>query len=132
MWVAMLLQLSSVLGALTQCYSEELGLDPVWEIEVKFDSLPNGWIAATSAMPAYYRATIYYDTTAMQEALDEFEGGTDAAIRRVVLHELWHVMMWEFTELAELTNAYASRLEEQFVTRIERLPFWQDLCKGAA
>lgn len=132
MWLlaAMLIELASALGAYTQCYAEELGLTDTWKIEVAFDSLPQDWIAATSALPGYYIAYITYDTTALREVFDGFEESTDidAVIRRVVLHELWHVMTWELGELAVAANPYGRRIEEQLATRIERLPLWQDIC----
>ena len=134
MWLAtaVVIKLASVLAGYTQCYSEELGLDKDWKIELAFDSLPHGHIAATGALPSYYRAEITYDTTAIRGALDSFAPDTDvdAVLRRIVIHELWHVMMWEISELATETNRYALRIEEQLVTRISRLPFWQDLCRS--
>ncbi len=133
MWLvaAVVIELAAVLSAYTQCYSAELGLDKEWKIDLTFEPLPEGWVGATYAMPGYYRARIAFDTTAMRQALDSLPDGTDvdAAIRRVVLHELWHVMLWEISELAAKANPYAHRLEEQLATRIERLPLWQDLCR---
>ena len=133
MWLvaAVLIELAVALGAYTECYSAELGLNNDWEISLTFDSLPKGWVAATRAMPGYYRAQIAFDTTSLRESLDMVEPGErDAVLRQVVLHELWHVMVWEIGELAGKANPlYAHRLEEQLLTRIERLPFWQTLCQ---
>ena len=127
---AVLIELSASVSQYTQCYIEELGLDKNWQIDIVFEDLPDGWVAATGARPSYYRASVTYDTTSIRGALDRLGADDDAVLRRLVVHELWHIITWELAEMATHANPYATRIEEQLATRIERMPFWQRLCRG--
>lgn len=105
------------LAQLTYCYSATLRISPPWEININFDTtrIENGWVAATQASVDYHSAIISFDTLLIQRL-------APPQVRRVVVHELWHVVLWELGLLAEETDhVYATRVQEQLVEHASRV-----------
>ena len=123
----------------TLCYAEQMQMlhpeNPYgWILSVEFKNLEGpqewlevpveeeDWVGESDANVMYWTATITYDPTSLSTKPDWY-------LRQTAVHELWHVIMWELAELAEKYNeAWAYQLEEQLNTRIERWPFWLDMC----
>jgi len=100
-----------------------------WQIVVTFEDLPTTSgihvTARTSASPAYYTARIVFDLEAIGNLGDWLRD-------EVIVHELAHVMSWEFVDLllqAERTDSALIptlyRASEQLATRIARMYVWR-------
>jgi len=113
--------LADTLTAYTRCYAEAMNLQN-WEIEISFERVDeDGSEAGTFADPQYFMAEISYDTTAFERRDDEY-------LRWVVVHELFHVWIWQLAEIAqnpELSGGteqttYALLLEERLGSQFAR------------
>ena len=103
-----------------QCYQYHMGLQR-WEITLNLGDFE--YEGATEADPSYLTAEIDIDTT-------ELRYHRDLYIRRLVVHELVHVLLWELTEpLWEADTVKAERNEERLATEIERWEVWPFLCQ---
>ena len=98
---------------LTQCYSSAMHLDR-WDFDVSFVANTDAY-AATLADTIYQIAEIEYDTLNLQ-------GKNEVFLRRTVIHELLHVLLWDLAEEGDLDT------EEQTISSIDRWPLWQRMC----
>jgi hypothetical protein len=104
---------SDYLTRLSVCYAGELEVTPPWQIDIKFSVI--GDYAETAADSDYHEAEIYYDMSLINEL-------SDKEIRETVIHELWHLVLWELGLMAEETNYdYALTVQEQQATHAARL-----------
>ena len=123
-WLLLLLQatLPGTLTSYTRCYAEEMSLQR-WEIAIEFVEDTVDVVAGTDADPTYLRAIVYYN-------LPKLVATDDSLLRRYVVHELFHIRSWELGLLAEETDYdTAAKYQEQLAEWVERLPYWQEVCR---
>ena len=115
----------------TTCYAEEMQmLHPAnpegWILTVVNGEIPDStgraWHGEAEADVKYRTATITYDTLNLAKHPDWY-------LRQTAVHELWHIILWELAELAEAYHFdWAYQEEEKLNTKIERWPFWLEMC----
>lgn len=114
--------------AYLQCYARVMGFSDPWTFAITFhDTLPTNpdsvwWAAATEVDLDYYHVE-------MEFWLPFIAQRGDVDRRRLVVHELAHVWIWELGELAEVADYQrAQRPQEQLATRIEHWLPWLATC----
>ena len=91
-----------------------------WELTVGFSKRNTSYYAKTCPDPDYLKADIKFNLHRMTNA---------DILRKTVLHELAHVWLSPYTQVAKLLSGKKARstlhsLEETLVTRFERWEAW--------
>lgn len=95
-----------------------------WNISLNWLTLGDDRVMQTNVQPEYYRAVIDVDLTCLAEKPQHMPS--------TVRHELFHVIIWQYTEFAEAlalksTNLLLRKLEERTVSDLSRMPLWDSL-----
>jgi len=103
-------------------YSKMMGIEG-WNILVCFKKLGVDITATCEAEIEYYRATITFDSLKLEEQ-------SDNTIRKTVIHELLHCLVWQLAEVAQHLapdehKEFIQKFEESTVTNLERMPIWE-------
>jgi len=102
-------------------HEQLLGLTD-WTIKVFWKPVEDHYVMETVAQPEYYKAHISVDLPELERE----------HIAEYVRHELFHVLMWHYTEainsfLHEDYVPHVEKLEERVVSDLERLPLWEKI-----
>jgi len=116
--------LTQKLIAYTLCYANLLGVTPRFHIDLVFETETNEeYTSYAIADPAYLDAEIGY-------VLTDLAAAPDSVLKEYAVHEVLHVLLWEFAAYAERASDSLTVLakEEQLITSVSRRPMWQRFC----
>jgi hypothetical protein len=103
----------------------ELMLQDEWYITIKFAKMPaEDDCMETLAKPEYRTAEVTVDTEGI--------GAQPEYINNYVRHELLHVLVWSFFDIAGTLSYKNSKdalikLEEEVIGRLEHMPLWKKI-----
>ena len=97
-----------------------------WTIKLSWIPVPDHKVMASSAEPEYYQASVDVDLADLDEYLSDY-----------VRHELFHVILWQYTQASyslafKRARTTLNRLEERTVSDLERMPLWETLSSPPA
>lgn len=107
-----------------RCYADWMGLIPRWQINVLFQPPEDTTAVATTLAQSQYLMALIR----INEKI--FQPYSDHARRQTLVHELWHIPLWELGRLAiQGDSIVGSYLIEQVVSEISHQPIWQRICQ---
>lgn len=104
-----------------EIYSKMIGIGG-WDIVVGFKKLGVDELGQCEAEVEYYRTVVTFDSVKLEEK-------DDTKIRKTVIHELLHCLVWQLAEVATHLapnehKEFIQSFEERVTTDLERMPVW--------